>query len=114
MREDAKTFFFTYRSSELAASSSSASLSSREYQLSPVLSVLNSIDKKHDKRNKCMFQRCCLIMQKVMIYMREIIFFAPKLTSFLSASRMRVLSWPRLSLILALRRFSMIGFEDCK
>lgn len=37
-----------------------------------------------------------------------------KLTSFLSASRMRVLSCPRLSFILALRRFSMIGLDDCK
>lgn len=37
-----------------------------------------------------------------------------ELTSFFRASRMRVLSCPRLSLILALRRFSMMGLEDYK
>lgn len=61
-----------------------------------------------------MFEQCCLVMQKVMFYMSKMNFYTKKLTSFLRASRMRVLSWPRLSLILALRRFSMIGFEDCK
>lgn len=35
-----------------------------------------------------------------------------QLTSFFKASRMRVFSCPRLSLILARRRFSMIGLED--
>ena len=34
------------------------------------------------------------------------------LTSFLSASRMRVFSWPKLSLILALLLFSIIGLDD--
>lgn len=36
------------------------------------------------------------------------------LTSFLRASKISVFSWLRLSFILALRLFSMIGFDDCK
>lgn len=38
----------------------------------------------------------------------------PALTSFFSASRISVFSCPRLSLMRARRRFSMIGLEDCK
>lgn len=38
----------------------------------------------------------------------------PALTSFFSASRIRVFSCPRLSLMRARRRFSMMGLDDCK
>lgn len=42
----------------------------------------------------------------------ELGLFPIQLTSFFRASRMSVLSWPKLSLILARRRFSMIGLDD--
>lgn len=38
---------------------------------------------------------------------------AAVLTSFFNASRMSIFSCPRLSLMRARRRFSMMGLEDC-